>query len=244
MSPEQVIPLAIPVVYPLLLASEARIGGRHFPDVKYWKTIGVAFFVSLLLTSLLIPVLLPVAWLKANRLLDLATWGFWGVPIALLLTTLVTYLFHRAEHRFDWMWLAFHQLHHSAERVDLAGAFYTHPFEPLAKMALGAIVALYVLGLDPIPAATTSTLTGALSMFQHWNVKTPHWLGYIVPRPESHCLHHERGVHARNYGDLPIWDMLFGTYLNPVDPVDVQVGFGHERSARLTRMLLMRPVDQ
>jgi sterol desaturase/sphingolipid hydroxylase (fatty acid hydroxylase superfamily) len=34
-------------------------------------------------------------------------------------------------------------------------------------------------------------------------------------RPESHCVHHQRNLHAYNYADLPLWDMLFGTFGNP-----------------------------
>jgi hypothetical protein len=30
-----------------------------------------------------------------------------------------------------------------------------------------------------------------------------------------HGRHHERGVHANNYCDLPVIDRLFGTYDNP-----------------------------
>jgi sterol desaturase/sphingolipid hydroxylase (fatty acid hydroxylase superfamily) len=243
MRPEEIIPLAVPVAYLLLLASEARIKGRDFPEGRGWRLKGFAFFVTVLATSLALPQLLPIDWMKANSLLDLSAIGLWSVPLALLLTTFVTYWFHRAEHRFDWMWRTFHQLHHSALRVDIAGAFYTHPLEPAAKMTLGAIVALFVLGLDPIPAATTSTLLGLLSIFQHWNITTPHWMGYLVPRPESHCLHHERGVHGRNYGDLPVWDMLFGTYLNPRAAPVIDVGFGEAQAARLGTMLLMRNVE-
>jgi sterol desaturase/sphingolipid hydroxylase (fatty acid hydroxylase superfamily) len=240
---EEIIPLAVPFAYLLLLVSETRLKGRDFPEVRGWRLKGLAFFAALLATSLALPIVLPVDWMKANSLLDISSIGVWSAPIALLLTTLFTYWFHRAEHRFDWMWRTFHQLHHSALRVDIAGAFYTHPLEPAAKMTLGMIVAFLVLGLDPITAAITSTLTGLLSMFQHWNITTPHWLGYIVPRPESHCLHHERGVHARNYGDLPVWDMLFGTYLNPREALIVDVGFGEAQAARLGTMLLMRDVE-
>lgn len=50
-------------------------------------------------------------------------------------------------------------------------------------------------------------------------------------------------MHARNYGDLPIWDMLFGTYLNPRGPVAIDVGFGEAQAARLGTMLLMRDVE-
>lgn len=240
---EEIIPLAVPVVYFLLLVSEPRMKGRDFPDVRSWKLKGFAFFVALLAISVALPQFLPVDWMSANSLINLAGVGMWGVPVAILLTTFVTYWFHRAEHRYDWMWRTFHQLHHSALRVDVAGAFYTHPLEPAAKMTLGAIVALFVLGLDPMAAATTSTLTGLLSIFQHWNVTTPHWIGYIVPRPESHCLHHERGVHARNYGDLPVWDILFGTYLNPRALQAIDVGFGEAQAVRLGTMLMMRDVN-
>jgi sterol desaturase/sphingolipid hydroxylase (fatty acid hydroxylase superfamily) len=243
MKPEDIIPLAVPAAYLLLLISEARMTGRAFPAVRGWKLKGIAFFLLLLVMSLALQHILPAELMRAHRFVDLSAFGIWGVPVALLVTTFVSYGFHRAEHRFDWMWRTFHQLHHSALRVDIAGAFYTHPLEPAAKMTLGATIALLVFGLDPLAAATTSTLTGLLSMFQHWNVTTPHWLGYLVPRPESHCLHHERGVHGRNYGDLPIWDMLFGTFQNPRAPITIDVGFGEPQSSQLGSMLLMRDVN-
>ena len=46
-------------------------------------------------------------------------------------------------------------------------------------------------------------------------MRTPRWLGYLIQRPESHCRHHEFGVHASNYSDLPLWDILFGSFHNP-----------------------------
>lgn len=36
-----------------------------------------------------------------------------------------------------------------------------------------------------------------------------------MQRPEAHGVHHQRGVHAYNYSDLPLWDLLFGTFQNP-----------------------------
>ena len=68
-------------------------------------------------------------------------------------------------------------------------------------------------------------------------------VGWFLPRPEMHALHHAFGVHGRNYGDLPLWDALFGTYANPSGPVAVQVGFEPDASARLGDMLLMRDVN-
>ena len=79
-------------------------------------------------------------------------------------------------------------------------------------------------------------------MFQHANIKTPRWLGYIVQRPESHCVHHERGVHRFNYSDLPLWDMVFGTFRNPAE-WQGEAGFYKGASSRVLEMLAFQDVS-
>nr|MCH9764589.1 sterol desaturase family protein [Alphaproteobacteria bacterium] len=80
-------------------------------------------------------------------------------------------------------------------------------------------------------------LTGLAELFYHWNIKTPYWLGFVVQRPESHCVHHQMGWHAQNYSDLPIWDMLFGTFHNP-RTFDRSCGFEGNKELQLGEMLL------
>ncbi len=91
------------------------------------------------------------------------------------------------------------------------------------------------------PPMVVSVVATFCSMFQHSNLATPHWLGYLVTRPESHSLHHERDVHAWNYGDIPLWDMVFGTFRNPRQ-WDGQAGF-HDGSTRQWSMLLGRKIS-
>ena len=55
-------------------------------------------------------------------------------------------------------------------------------------------------------------------------------------------LHHERGVHGRNYSDFPLWDMLFGSFVNP-DRFDGDVGFDAPADRRLGEMLLWQDVN-
>jgi sterol desaturase/sphingolipid hydroxylase (fatty acid hydroxylase superfamily) len=50
-------------------------------------------------------------------------------------------------------------------------------------------------------------------------------------------VHHQEGVHSFNYSDLPLWDMLFGTFRNP-RTFDARCGFGIEGESRLGEMLL------
>jgi sterol desaturase/sphingolipid hydroxylase (fatty acid hydroxylase superfamily) len=64
-----------------------------------------------------------------------------------------------------------------------------------------------------------------------------------VQRPESHCLHHEYKIHGRNYSDLPLWDMLFGTFANP-QRFTGKVGFQLATPPSVLDLLLMRDAHQ
>lgn len=97
---------------------------------------------------------------------------------------------------------SFHQLHHSAERLDTFGAFWFSPLDMIGWTVLSSL-SLTLLGLAPEAVVLFVYFTMLLSVFQHANIRTPHWLGYLVQRPESHSRHHARGVHTGNFGDLP-----------------------------------------
>ena len=81
------------------------------------------------------------------------------------------------------------------------------------------------------------------AMFQHANIRTPHWLGHLVQRPESHNIHHGRGIHRYNYSDLPLWDMLFGGFRNPRTLDNTACGFYQGASGRLIELLIGRDVS-
>ncbi len=127
----------------------------------------------------------------------------------------VIYAWHRTAHNVGFLWRGFHQMHHSPRRVDIAGSLVFHPLEMVVQVLLQLAVTVIVLGIDPLAAALVGYLVAFNGLFQHWNVRTPQWLGYLIQRPESHCVHHRMGVHYYNYSDFPPWDMLFGTFRNP-----------------------------
>jgi sterol desaturase/sphingolipid hydroxylase (fatty acid hydroxylase superfamily) len=102
---------------------------------------------------------------------------------------------------------------------------------------LFSVSSTLILGVTPEAAALAGTIGFFCASFQHANLRTPRWLGYLVQRPESHSVHHGRGIHAGNYADLPIFDVLFGTFKNP-EQQEVEVGFYEGASRRLGRMLL------
>ena len=68
-------------------------------------------------------------------------------------------------------------------------------------------------------------------------MRTPRWLGWFIARPEMHAAHHERGVHRSNYCDLPLIDMIFGTWNNP-KTAPKEAGFYDGASSELGALLV------
>jgi sterol desaturase/sphingolipid hydroxylase (fatty acid hydroxylase superfamily) len=185
----------------------------------------------------------PADWLARHRLIDASGLGVVGGTIAgYMVLSFLSFAWHRAVHRFDPLWRGFHQIHHAPQRVDIAGSALFHPLEAGMFALLQVAAVTLVLGLDPLAAALTGTVASFYSFFQHWNVRTPRWLGYLIQRPEAHCVHHQRGVHGYNYGDLPIWDIVFGSFRNPRD-FDGEVGFDAPADRRLGAMLAFADVN-
>src|SRR5690606_38561594 len=107
--------------------------------------------------------------------------------------------------------------------------------------ALGSFLLVLVAGFSPQAATVITLVNTFFSMFQHSNTRTPAWSGYIVQRPEAHVLHHARGSHAYNDGDITIYDMLFGPWKTPRN-FDDESGFYMAASSRISDMLLFKDV--
>lgn len=84
----------------------------------------------------------------------LGTWG--GAAIGILAYELVHYGYHRAAHRWDWLWRLGHQVHHSAESVDAFGAYYLHPLDAALFTTWQVLVFFPLLALSPEAGAIAS----------------------------------------------------------------------------------------
>ena len=236
------VSLAVIALYTALIVWEAIAPARALPAIRGWKLLGLTAFALYFFVSSYLPLLWNdrLARFQWFDLTPLGTLG--GAAVGLLVYETAQYAWHRAMHRTTWLWRGFHQLHHSAERLDTYGAFWFSPLDMLGWTALTSLALTLVVGITPQAATVVLLLTTFLSVFQHANIRTPRWLGYIVQRPESHSRHHARGVHSGNYADLPLFDMLFGTFHNPREFVSAQ-GFYHGASARIGAMLRFRDVS-
>lgn len=193
-------------------------------------------------------------------LLGMFTWDVWfqshqsyiivGLPdfvlgfIAYLAITFIFYWWHRARHESYFLWVVLHQLHHSASRLETITSFYKHPLEIFINSLLMGTISYLLLGLN-VEAVAWSVLYSSIGEYiYHMNIKTPHTLGYFFQRPEMHKIHHKTGVHYNNFSDLPLWDMLFGTYENPKERQAENCGFCEEKEKHFKEILTCKNVNK
>lgn len=231
------VSLVIIAIYFALMLIESVFPARQLPVIKGWKFRAlVSFFLYFYLASYL-----PLIWDKyliQFQLIDISSMkSTGGTVVGVFIFELLIYIWHHNK----WLWLGFHQMHHSAERVDVFGAYYFSPFDMIGFTMIGSLSLVLFTGLSPQSTTYVLYITTFLAIFQHTNVKTPRWLGYIIQRPESHSIHHQKDVHAYNYSDLPLFDIIFGTFNNPKSFAK-ETGFYEGASSRLVDILLFKDV--
>lgn len=220
----------------LMMLCELARPGRAWPRVAGW------WLRALALNAVQVSIVFVAGvawdgWMVQHRFWSADALGsVGGALVGYVALTFVYYWWHRWRHEVDFLWRWLHQVHHSPQRIEVITSFYKHPLEIIVNSLLSSAVVYFGVGLGPEAAAGAVLLTGLAELVYHWNVPTPYWLGFVFQRPESHCVHHQEGHHSHNYADLPIWDMLFGTFRNP-RMWDARCGFGPEREHQLGRML-------
>jgi sterol desaturase/sphingolipid hydroxylase (fatty acid hydroxylase superfamily) len=240
----EIVGMMVPLTFFTMLVIEARWPARIFPPRRGWRWLGVGFLLLIGAVGTVVPLLLPLDVLATHRWIDGTRLGVGGgVAAGWLVLSGLSYAWHRAVHELPLLWRLTHQIHHSPQRVDMAGSVLFHPFEMVVQVLLQLFVSTIVLGLDPLAAALVGYVAAFHGMFQHWNVHTPPWLGYLIQRPEAHCEHHRKGVHAGNYGDLPLWDLFFGSLRNP-QRFEGECGFEAPADRQLGAMLALRDVHE
>lgn len=231
-------------VFAFCFILERCIPGWKLPEVPTW-TIRV---LAINFVQLLVVVLAGYTWEKWLSVYSVFHLSHYVGPlagggIAYFISTFIFYWWHRWRHTNDFLWLHFHQIHHSPQRLEVITSFYKHPVEMTLNSIIGTLLVYVLLGLDKEAGAMYTLFTALGEFFYHTNVKTPQWIGYIFQRPEMHRIHHEYDKHTNNYGDIVWWDMLFGTYDNPAK-FESHCGFDNEKELRLKDMLLFKDVHK
>jgi len=191
---------------------ERLFPARKQPVLRKSFALDACFFFGqyLVWTSLAVSILrcvpkIPVHFTQPTWLLAIE---------CVLLGDMLVYWFHRACHRFDFLW-RIHAVHHSAEHLDWLAAHREHPLDGIATQLCQNLPAI-LLGLRLEALAGLVVFRAFWAIFVHSNVALPlGFLRWIVGSPELHHWHHAR-TSTHNFANLAPWiDLLFGTHHFP-----------------------------
>ncbi len=173
--------------------------------------------------------------------------GWLAVAATIAALDLLSWAWHRANHRLGPLW-RFHAVHHSDGRLDLTTALRFHAGELVLSLPI-QLAAVALLG-PPIEALLAfEAVFGLCNLYVHSDSRLPPRVEALVGRlfvvPALHRLHHsiDPAEHDRNFGTIfSIWDRALGTFLDGRSDARVVVGLGPFAGDRLPGGLALLPL--
>jgi sterol desaturase/sphingolipid hydroxylase (fatty acid hydroxylase superfamily) len=238
--------MTLPTIMTILATASFLVLERLFPGRPLPQSAGWYFrSLSINFAQLGITLAAGQLWVRIFTGESLANLARWEMPFAegfvgWFVGTFVYYWWHRLRHQRGF-WQVFHQIHHSASRIEILTSFYKHPVEILANSIITALLLYPILGCSTLASFWYNFFAATGEYFYHANLKSPWWLRYLIQTPELHSIHHQFDVHSFNFGDIPLWDRIFGTYQDRVSFTD-RCGFSEGAEQRLGEMLVFRGI--
>lgn len=134
-----------------------------------------------------------------------------------LVYTFLQYWEHRSDHEFRFLWY-FHSIHHSPSKLHLFKADRHHLFSNMVKYYVFVMVPLLLIDAPEQIFLWVAAYEITASELKHSNVRQRFhdFFHFILPTAQLHRIHHSTNVAQgnSNYGNFPIWDIIFGTYTN------------------------------
>jgi sterol desaturase/sphingolipid hydroxylase (fatty acid hydroxylase superfamily) len=169
--------------------------------------------------------------------------------VSFVLLDLTFYYWHRANHRWWFLW-RFHNVHHIDPDLDVTTGFRFH-FVEVALSAAFRIAQLLVIGPSLAAFAIYEVAFQSFTLFHHSNLRLPcrvdAALNRVIVTPRMHGIHHSdfRDETNSNFGIVfRWWDGLHGTLRLDVPQAEIDIGIPAYSAPRDNRLLacLVLPV--
>lgn len=144
--------------------------------------------------------------------------GLAQVGVVIVLSDLMLYWGHRAQHAWGPLW-RFHAVHHTSRDVDWLAAYREHPLDGLYTQLWVNLPAM-LLGIDLRMWVGLVVFRGLWAILVHTNARVPLGpLKWLFGSPEFHRAHHAADRDAGHYANLAPWlDVAFGTHGSSQEP--------------------------
>lgn len=205
---------------------EVRRGGRSTAGVSArdaaasLSIYGIGRVVKPLDKFIELPV---VAVAAALTPLSLSAPQWWVWALALVLADLAYYVKHRMSHRVRLFWTG-HSVHHSSQYFNLSTAVRLPWLIPGSFLMSVVYVPLALIGIPVwmIFLAQSVVLLYQFPIHTERVDRLPRLVEFLFNTPSHHRVHHgaNNPYLDKNYGGiLIVWDRLFGSYADEVEPV-------------------------
>jgi sterol desaturase/sphingolipid hydroxylase (fatty acid hydroxylase superfamily) len=152
------------------------------------------------------------------------------------------YWWHRLSHQIPLLW-GIHSVHHYPKVLYSINTARFHPCDKFVEYFIDVFLFI-ALGADISVIYLYYIYFSVNGLFQHSNMKISMGpFNYVLATAQLHRLHHDidstRAKH--NFGNNTIiWDVIFGTYLNPNSEVD-DIGIDDPIEPRTVKAQMLHP---
>lgn len=189
--------------------------GRFFSVKERAKNIGYLFILFVIGDALLsffhgIYEYVPFPYRIENKFIYLAFYLFTFDSIY--------YLYHRLQHKWNWLWKA-HRLHHSGEHTNSTTSFRTNIIDGMIQYFIVQIPCLLIVGFHSEAYYYSYYTTIGLLIFSHMDIRLGSGIiSKVIITPNVHHIHHRNEATQSNYSQyFPIIDILGRTYKSRPD---------------------------
>jgi sterol desaturase/sphingolipid hydroxylase (fatty acid hydroxylase superfamily) len=224
---------------PAFILLDWAVRGRKHASTRFWRLRATAVTVA----NFFISGYVATFWgslLGDFQLFDLSGLGTsGGLAVGVLVYELGHYWYHRMAHSHDWLWRLGHQMHHSAESLDVFGAYWLHPLDNFMFTSISSLVFFPLLGVTLEAGVLSALFLTFNALFQHASLHAA--LAGPHPAPGKSHVHSPPGIYRHTTPTSHV-DMVFGTFRNP-EGFQPRHGFYDGASERIGEMLAFRDVS-
>jgi sterol desaturase/sphingolipid hydroxylase (fatty acid hydroxylase superfamily) len=167
-----------------------------------------------------------------------------AISTAVVALDLVSYGWHRANHRIRFLW-RFHQVHHSDPTFTASTGVRFHPGELLLSLPV-RLTAVALVGASAEAVVLFEIVFTVANLVEHGDIDLPlrfeRLMGRVLITPALHRRHHTKLGPDRdtNFGTiLATWDRLFGTRADNDSAAAIETGLPGMDELTLPRVFVL-----
>ena len=171
--------------------------------------------------------------------------GPWtAIAVTIVLLDLVSYGWHRANHRVSFLW-RLHQVHHSDPSFTVSTGLRFHPGELLLSLPV-RLAAVVLIGAPVAAVLVFEIVFTFANLMEHGDISLPRraetWIASVCVTPALHRRHHRKVAPDRdsNFATIfSLWDRVFGTFTPNDSRTRIETGLPWTGSLSLSRALAL-----